>query len=256
MNPNVFYELAIRHAIRKPLVQLIQKGERIPFDVAGTRTIHVDHQDLDSAAAARDEIIGQIKQIEAAPDNIETPISVSLDLQILRQSENPEDRSLAEIVSEIAEIKSITAKLVEGMDSKEFAGLSLAVRRLEHYVVEGRTGRTLLVDKRSARYLFDFVESAAFANSESPALAIAIISSLFIDSAPWLHSVGMEAYRQLSTGPSKKAETAVRNFQMLAEMTLHHPAFKAMTRDRDREEYFFLRELLERVISRLPSTLG
>lgn len=45
-NPNVFYELAIRHAIRKPLVQLIQKGERIPFDVAGTRTIQVDHTDL------------------------------------------------------------------------------------------------------------------------------------------------------------------------------------------------------------------
>ncbi len=46
-NPNVFYELAIRHAIRKPLVQLIKKGEQIPFDVAGTRTIHVDHRDLD-----------------------------------------------------------------------------------------------------------------------------------------------------------------------------------------------------------------
>src|SRR5688500_15553907 len=30
-NPNVFYELALRHAIRKPLVQLIKKGESIPF---------------------------------------------------------------------------------------------------------------------------------------------------------------------------------------------------------------------------------
>ena len=38
-NPNVFYELAIRHAIRKPLVQMIKKGETIPFDVAATRII-------------------------------------------------------------------------------------------------------------------------------------------------------------------------------------------------------------------------
>lgn len=38
-NPNVFYELAIRHAIRKPFVQLIKRGEKLPFDVAGTRTI-------------------------------------------------------------------------------------------------------------------------------------------------------------------------------------------------------------------------
>ncbi len=34
-NPNVFYELAIRHAIRKPYVQVIQRGEEKPFDVAG-----------------------------------------------------------------------------------------------------------------------------------------------------------------------------------------------------------------------------
>lgn len=47
-NPNVFYELAIRHALRKPYVQLIQRGERIPFDVAAIRTIEVDHRDLDS----------------------------------------------------------------------------------------------------------------------------------------------------------------------------------------------------------------
>lgn len=60
-NPNVFYELAIRHAIRKPLVQIIKKGEKIPFDVAGTRTVHFDHHDLDSVESAKNEIINQIK---------------------------------------------------------------------------------------------------------------------------------------------------------------------------------------------------
>jgi hypothetical protein len=63
-NPNVFYELAIRHALRKPLVQIIQKGEAIPFDVAGTRTIFVDHKDLDSVDAAKNEIIEQIKALD------------------------------------------------------------------------------------------------------------------------------------------------------------------------------------------------
>src|SRR6185436_20070868 len=63
-NPNVFYELAIRHALRRPLVQLIRKGETIPFDVAGTRTIYVDHHDLDSVEAAKNEIIEQVKSLE------------------------------------------------------------------------------------------------------------------------------------------------------------------------------------------------
>ena len=31
-NPNVFYELALRHALKKPFVQMIHKGEDLPFD--------------------------------------------------------------------------------------------------------------------------------------------------------------------------------------------------------------------------------
>jgi hypothetical protein len=51
-NPNVFYELAIRHAIGKPLVQIIQKDEKIPFDVMGMRTIPVDYRYPDTVQQA------------------------------------------------------------------------------------------------------------------------------------------------------------------------------------------------------------
>lgn len=105
-NPNVFYELAIRHAIRKPIVQIISKGENIPFDVAGTRTIFVDHHDLDNVAQAKESILEQIDALEADSSDLETPISVSLDLQLLRQSENPEQRSLADMVSLLSNIQN------------------------------------------------------------------------------------------------------------------------------------------------------
>ncbi len=113
-NPNVFYELAIRHVIRKPLVQIIKKGEQIPFDVAGTRTIHVDHHDLDNVEEAKEEIIAQIKSIDKGSSIQETPISVSLDLQLLKQSDNPEQRSLADVLSVITELRSS----VLGMEKK------------------------------------------------------------------------------------------------------------------------------------------
>jgi hypothetical protein len=112
-NPNVFYELAIRHAIRKPLVQLIRKGEQIPFDVAGTRTIHVDHRDLDSVEEAKREIQAQIAALEKDSSKLETPISVSLDLQMLRQSDNPEARSLADVLSAITELRSSLSGIEE-----------------------------------------------------------------------------------------------------------------------------------------------
>ena len=33
-NPNAFYEMGVRHAFKLPMIQIIRKGDRIPFDVA------------------------------------------------------------------------------------------------------------------------------------------------------------------------------------------------------------------------------
>ena len=78
-NPNVFYELAIRHAVRKPLIQIINKVEDIPFDVGSMRTIVVNHQDLDSVKEAKAEIKRQIQSLEKSSSSLENPISVALD---------------------------------------------------------------------------------------------------------------------------------------------------------------------------------
>ena len=78
-NPNVFYELAIRHAVRKPLIQIINKVEDIPFDVGSMRTIVVNHQDLDSVKEAKAEMKRQIQSLEKSSSSLENPISVALD---------------------------------------------------------------------------------------------------------------------------------------------------------------------------------
>ena len=119
-NPNVFYELALRHAVKKPVVQIIHAADAIPFDIAASRTIHVDHHDLDSAARAKEEIIRQIHSVEKNPAYVDTPISVAIELQSLRQSENPLEKSNAEILtsSQRCGVRSaISAKNLEGRAS-------------------------------------------------------------------------------------------------------------------------------------------
>lgn len=84
-NPNVFYELAFRHVVKKPFIHIINKGEKIPFDVHGLRTVEIDLADPDSVLEAKTEVGNQIKSLENNSDIIETPFSVPLDLKALRQ---------------------------------------------------------------------------------------------------------------------------------------------------------------------------
>ncbi len=44
-NPNVFYECGRRHETGRPVILLIRKGDTLPFDVAGIRTIEYDLSD-------------------------------------------------------------------------------------------------------------------------------------------------------------------------------------------------------------------
>jgi hypothetical protein len=134
-NPNVFYELAIRHALRKPYVQIIQKSEPIPFDVSGLRTIEVDHHDLDSVATAKDELILQMQSMQKPEATVDSPISVAIDLEVLRHG-NPEQRGLADVLAGVADIRavlsSIDKKLTTSREDAVHRFLRLAEAREMH----------------------------------------------------------------------------------------------------------------------------
>lgn len=116
-NPNVFYELAIRHAIRKPYIQLIKRGEKLPFDVAGTRTIFFNVTDLDSVESAKSDVSSQLKSLHAKGDALaDSPISTAIDLQALRQSSDPEQRSIGDLVESFAELKQLVAAAMARVD--------------------------------------------------------------------------------------------------------------------------------------------
>ena len=105
-NANVLYELAIRHVVRKPVVQIIQNGKALPFDIAAQRTIQLDLKDPDSVDAAKNELSKQIASVEKDPTQVDSPISVAVDLGVLRSSTNSVDATLIEIVSLLQEIKT------------------------------------------------------------------------------------------------------------------------------------------------------
>lgn len=89
-NPNVFYELAIRHATGKPYIQIIDIGSTIPFDISGVRTIRVDVRNLDSVASCKDHIGRYIEHFHAG-HRADSPVLAAAKVRLLQS-----DPSVAE----------------------------------------------------------------------------------------------------------------------------------------------------------------
>jgi hypothetical protein len=79
-NPNVFYELAIRHTCRLPIVQIIRKSDKLPFDVDQIRTIQIDNSDIytliPQLETYKSEIATYVRQSLKNPDGVSTPLTV------------------------------------------------------------------------------------------------------------------------------------------------------------------------------------
>ena len=73
-NPNVFYELGIRHAFNKPCIQIKDVSDTLPFDIAGTRTIDVDYSLVKSMQQCSESIMRHIEEIEKDSKNIQSPL--------------------------------------------------------------------------------------------------------------------------------------------------------------------------------------
>lgn len=79
-NPNVFYEVALRHACRRPIVQLIRSADVIPFDLDQFRTIRIDTSDIYTLVPQietyRSEIATQVRRALEGSTEVENPLTV------------------------------------------------------------------------------------------------------------------------------------------------------------------------------------
>lgn len=113
-NPNAFFELGYRTALKKPLIHIAAEGENLPFDVAGIRTIFYDLSDPDKLEECRNRLSETINTlyIEDIPDSdtvLPAPPQQHINTQILSL--------LLEIRDSVADVKTLTeesnTKLIE-----------------------------------------------------------------------------------------------------------------------------------------------
>jgi hypothetical protein len=70
LNPNVMYEMAIRHAVRRPIVVLAESNTKLPFDIAAERTLFFN-DDMAGTEELKPKLKLTIQQAMAGddPDN-------------------------------------------------------------------------------------------------------------------------------------------------------------------------------------------
>lgn len=141
-NPNVYYELSLRHAIGKPLVICAEDGTSLPFDTREHRTVFYAMHSR-RAETARDELAKQIRSIHENGFKPENPIA---DAAGVVQLANSGERGQVDLLDALDRINSRLSSLENGqrlaaqnqarrdLVSRESTVSADFMRRLEQFV--------------------------------------------------------------------------------------------------------------------------
>lgn len=107
-NPNVMYEVAIRHATDRAAILMIEKGERLPFDISGLNTIQYDPS-VDGLENWRDDLRRAITAVENGQLG-SNPVAQAGIIRRLEAEGKPTEQALTEVLRSIA---TLTAEVRE-----------------------------------------------------------------------------------------------------------------------------------------------
>jgi hypothetical protein len=143
-NPNVCYELAVRHVAKKPFIHMIKNGDKIPFDTASNRAITVD-TDIRSANKAMEDLERHISSIESGKNEMDNPIGTALTLRDLRSSGDPSQMISADLMEAIQSIAAEVKLLREvKLNPYAYTGPSGNVNLMESFLNADRFSELLI----------------------------------------------------------------------------------------------------------------
>lgn len=148
-NPNVMYELALRHSLGKPVIMIAEKGTPLPSDIVMERTIFYQN-DARGVIELRESIAAAEKEIDY--DKTESPIyNVLHDVLKDRQ------------IIEFSESQSISRE-----DDGNATVLKYILQKLTNLEDAVQTSRPLMQNAESRRYFDGVVFAFSYVKSTQP----------------------------------------------------------------------------------------
>lgn len=111
-NPNVMYELAVRHALGKPFVQMMEEGEELPFDIGPANTVFF-RSDLNGRSKAEENLREAAERAMETGD-VGNPIRRTVQFRGLKPEEGSEGELLLakvqDLRSQVGELRYDTSR--------------------------------------------------------------------------------------------------------------------------------------------------
>lgn len=154
LNPNVMYELAVRHAAKKTVLCIAERDTVLPFDIAAERTVFYD-DNMAGVNALKQELISKIAKAED-DTNLDNPIyraEASFKMQEVTKENTAENYILQELSSirRMLIRTSTEAKSQVSFRSSDVGEYPFSARRILKLRVYSEEGADLNVISRKLR---------------------------------------------------------------------------------------------------------
>lgn len=106
LNPNVFYEIGIRHMSQKPIIHMHEIGQGIPFDVSLYRSISYSRLRPRDLRQARSSLAQSVGDVLAADYQVENPVTNVRGRFQLEMHATPEQKLI------LGQLQSIEQRLI------------------------------------------------------------------------------------------------------------------------------------------------
>jgi hypothetical protein len=109
LNPNVFYELGIRHSAQGKTIHIAKTGTTLPFDNVAHRTIFVDLTDWHSQEKARSSLAEAVRATRRSDYKVSNPITQANASFQMRESSDPRDQLIAQLSERLAALEHMAS---------------------------------------------------------------------------------------------------------------------------------------------------
>ena len=176
-NPNVMYELCLRHVTTRPIIHICQNGTILPFDIKDNRTIFYTN-DMLGVQELKEQMVAFLQEIDYTKENLDNPIYNAQRIgKLLKKVPEESEKKV-----EIELLQSILNTLNSSQFNRDVINTQLTVYKwLFNIQVKGDKEKihAAQLELRRRMKVFGFQEKRSTENSETITIMYEVLSDDF-----------------------------------------------------------------------------